>query len=92
MRTPRRLGYARRHTLKVSAHPRTHARTPASARAQNSTEPKPTREKAAAKPAREKAAPMVEAEPVHKPNAAPAGDEGWNGPMPGFLGVGFGTS
>ena len=55
-------------------------------------EPKPAREKAAAKPAREKAAPMVEAEPAQKPNAAPAGDDGWNGPMPGFLGVGFGTT
>jgi len=55
-------------------------------------EPKPAREKAAAKPAREKAAPMVEAEPAQKPSTAPAGDDGWNGPMPGFLGVGFGTS
>ena len=55
-------------------------------------EPKPAREKAAAKPAREKAAPMVEAEPAQKPNAAPAGDAGWNGPMHGFLGVGFGTT
>lgn len=56
------------------------------------TEPKPAREKAAAKPAREKAAPMVEAKPTDKPSAAPAGDDGWNGPMPSFLGVGFGTS
>ncbi len=55
-------------------------------------EPKPAREKAAAKPAREKAAPMVEAKPTDKPSAAPAGDDGWNGPMPSFLGVGFGTS
>jgi superfamily II DNA/RNA helicase len=55
-------------------------------------EPKPAREKAAAKPAREKAAPKAEAEPAQKPSAAPAGDDGWNGPMPGFLGVGFGTS
>ena len=44
------------------------------------------------KPARKKAAPMVEAEPAQKPSAAPASDDGWNGPMPGFLGVGFGTS
>ena len=56
------------------------------------SEPKPAREKAAAKPAREKAAPKAEAEPAQKPSAAPAGDDGWNGPMPGFLGVGFGTS
>ena len=56
------------------------------------SEPKPAREKAAAKPAREKPAPMVEAEPAQKPSAAPASDDGWNGPMPGFLGVGFGTS
>ena len=55
-------------------------------------EPKPAREKAAAKPAREKAAPMVEAEPAQKPSAAPTSDDGWNGPMPGCLGVGFGTS
>jgi len=55
-------------------------------------EPKPAREKAVAKPAREKAAPKAEAEPAQKPSAAPAGDDGWNGPMPGFLGVGFGTS
>ena len=56
------------------------------------SEPKPAREKAAAKPAREKPAPMVEAEPAQKPSATPASDDGWNGPMPGFLGVGFGTS
>jgi superfamily II DNA/RNA helicase len=55
-------------------------------------EPKPAREKAAAKPAREKPAPTIETEPAQKPSAAPAGDDGWNGPMPGFLGVGFGTS
>jgi len=55
-------------------------------------EPKPAPEKAAAKPAREKAAPTFEAEPAQKPVAGPAGDDGWNGPMPGFLGVGFGTS
>jgi hypothetical protein len=56
------------------------------------SEPKLAREKAAAKPAREKATPTVEAEPAQKPVAAPASDDGWNGPMPGFLGVGFGTS
>ncbi len=55
-------------------------------------ETKPAREKAAVKPARENASPMVEAEPAQKPSAAVAGDDGWNGPMPGFLSVGFGTS
>lgn len=56
------------------------------------SEPKPAREKAAPKPAREKATPKAEAEPAAKPSAAPAGDDGWNGPMPGFLSVGFGTT
>lgn len=44
------------------------------------------------KPAREKVAPKAEAEPAAKPSGTPAGDDGWNGPMPGFLSVGFGTS
>jgi superfamily II DNA/RNA helicase len=50
-------------------------------------EPKPERAVAEPKSAREK--------PVAKPTVAKSddesGDDGWNGPMPGFLGVGFGS-
>ena len=54
--------------------------------------PEPVREKAAAKPAREKAAPKAEvAKPEQSTGAATSGDDGWNGPMPGFLSVGFGS-
>ncbi len=53
---------------------------------------KPAREKPAAKPAREKAGPKADADQTNKPNGAPAGDDGWNGPLPGFLSVGFGTT
>ena len=55
-------------------------------------EPKPVREKAEAKPARAKAAPKAEAAKPDQPSGAAAvDDDGWNGPMPGFLSVGFGT-
>ena len=53
---------------------------------------KPVREKAPAKPAREKPAPKVEtAKSSQSGEAAAPGDDSWNGPMPGFLSVGFGT-
>ncbi|MFN3451032.1 MAG: DEAD/DEAH box helicase [Sphingorhabdus sp.] len=68
------------------------ARPEAPAEAEAASSPKPVREKAAAKPAREKPAPKAEAKPAEKPSATPAGDDGWNGPMPGFLSFGFGTS
>ncbi len=68
------------------------ARPEAPAEAEAPSSPKPAREKAAPKPAREKAAPKAEADPAAKPNGTPAGDDRWNGPMPGFLSVGFGTS
>ena len=54
-------------------------------------EPKPVREKTIAKPAREKAAPKTEAAKRDQAGGAAAVDDGWNGPMPGFLSVGFGT-
>jgi superfamily II DNA/RNA helicase len=54
-------------------------------------EPKPAREKAAAKPAREKPAPKAETTKPAQSSGATAGDDGWNGPMPGFLSVGFDT-
>jgi hypothetical protein len=54
-------------------------------------EAKPVREKAPAKPAREKPAPKVETAKAEKPAAETTGDDGWNGPMPGFLSVGFDT-
>ncbi len=55
-------------------------------------ETKPVREKAPAKPAREKPAPKVEtAKPGQSGETAAPGDDSWNGPMPGFLSVGFGT-
>jgi len=49
------------------------------------------REKAVAKPAREKSAPKAEVAKPDQSNGADAGDDGWNGPMPGFLSVGFGS-
>jgi superfamily II DNA/RNA helicase len=55
------------------------------------SEPKPVREKAPTKPAPEKPAAKVEAAKVEKPAPTVAGDDGWNGPMPGFLSVGFDT-
>ncbi len=55
-------------------------------------ETKPVREKAPAKPAREKPAPKVEtAKSTQSGEATAPGDDSWNGPMPGFLSVGFGT-
>jgi len=49
-------------------------------------------EKAAAKPARKKPAPKIEtAKPDQSAGAAAPGDDSWNGPMPGFLSVGFGS-
>jgi superfamily II DNA/RNA helicase len=55
-------------------------------------EPKPLPEKVVAKPAREKSAPKAEvAKPDQSSGAATSGDDGWNGPMPGFLSVGFGS-
>lgn len=75
------------------AEPKAKAERPeAPAEAEAPSSPKPAREKAAPKPAREKAAPKAEAEPAAKPNGTPAGDDRWNGPMPGFLSVGFGTT
>jgi superfamily II DNA/RNA helicase len=54
--------------------------------------PEPVREKAVAKPAREKQAPKAEmAKPDQSSGTATSGDDGWNGPMPGFLSVGFGS-
>ena len=56
------------------------------------SEPKPVREKAAAKPPRATPAPKAEAtKPDQSSGAAATGDDGWNGPMPGFLSVGFGS-
>ena len=52
--------------------------------------PEPVREKAVAKPAREKQAPKAETVKPDQSNGA-AGDDGWNGPRPGFLSVGFGS-
>ncbi len=53
---------------------------------------KPARETAAAKPLREKPAPKAEAaRPDQSGKSAATGDDGWNGPMPGFLSVGFDT-
>jgi hypothetical protein len=49
------------------------------------------RAKAVAKPAREKQAPKAETVKPDQSNGAAAGDDGWNGPMPGFLSVGFGS-
>jgi superfamily II DNA/RNA helicase len=68
------------------------ARPEAPAEAEAPSSPKPAREKAAPKPAREKAAPKAEAQQEEKPSGTPAGDDRWNGPMPGFLSVGFGTT
>jgi len=41
---------------------------------------------------REKPAPKVEtAKPSQSGETTAPGDDSWNGPMPGFLSVGFGT-
>ena len=54
--------------------------------------PEPVREKAVAKPSREKQAPKAEmAKPDQSSGNATSDDDGWNGPMPGFLSVGFGS-
>jgi superfamily II DNA/RNA helicase len=54
--------------------------------------PEPVREKAVARPAREKQAPKAEmAKPDQSSGNATSDDDGWNGPMPGFLSVGFGS-
>jgi superfamily II DNA/RNA helicase len=54
--------------------------------------PEPVREKVVAKPAREKQAPKAEmAKPDQSSGNATSDDDGWNGPMPGFLSVGFGS-
>jgi superfamily II DNA/RNA helicase len=55
-------------------------------------DPKAVRAKAAAKPARETSAPKTETvKPDQSSGAVVSGDDGWNGPMPGFLSVGFDT-
>ncbi len=55
-------------------------------------EPKAPREKTAAKPVHQKSAAMPEmVNPDQSSGAATSGDDGWNGPMPGFLSVGFGS-
>jgi superfamily II DNA/RNA helicase len=54
--------------------------------------PEPVREKAVARPAREKQALKAEmAKPDQSSGNATSDDDGWNGPMPGFLSVGFGS-
>ena len=58
---------------------------PAKARSET---PKPDHGQVEAKPEREKAAPKAAAKPAPKDEPS---DDGWNGPMPGFLGVGFGS-
>ena len=50
--------------------------------------PNPADVEVEAKPVRQNPAPKVAAKPA--PQDEP-GDDGWNGPMPGFLGVGFGS-
>ena len=55
------------------------------------SQPKPVREKTVAKPAREKPEPKPESAKPAQSGGAATGDDGWNGPMPGFLSVGFGT-
>ena len=55
-------------------------------------EPKASREKTAAKPVHQKSVAMPEmVNPDQSSGAATSGDDGWNGPMPGFLSVGFGS-
>ena len=56
------------------------------------SEPKLLREKTAAKPAREKSAAKVEVAKADQPRQSETGEDSWNGPMPGFLSVGFGTT
>jgi superfamily II DNA/RNA helicase len=63
---------------------------PAEAAAETS-QPKPVREKTVAMPAREKPEPKPESAKPAQSGGAATGDDGWNGPMPGFLSVGFGT-
>ena len=56
--------------------------------------PKVDKPKAARPPAeakREQAKPVPKAKPETQASDDAAGDDGWNGPMPGFLGVGFGS-
>ena len=55
------------------------------------SQPKPVREKTVAKPAPEKPEPKPESVKPAQSGGAATGDDGWNGPMPGFLSVGFGT-
>nr|MBP6441635.1 ATP-dependent helicase [Sphingorhabdus sp.] len=52
----------------------------------------PVRAKTVAKPAREKKSPKAETVKPDSSNGEAVGDDRWNGPMPGFLGVGFGTT
>ena len=52
----------------------------------------PVRAKTVAKPAREKKAPKAETVKPDPSNGEAEADDRWNGPMPGFLGVGFGTT
>ena len=59
--------------------------------AAETSQPKPVREKTVAKPAREKPEPKPESAKPAQSGGAATGDDGWNGPMPGFLSVGFGT-
>jgi superfamily II DNA/RNA helicase len=54
-------------------------------------QPKPVRKKSAAKPAHEKSEPKPETAKPAQSGGAAIGDDGWNGPMPGFLSVGFGA-
>ncbi len=51
---------------------------------------KPKAERAEAEPKSEREQPAPKAAPRTKQDDEP-GDDGWNGPMPGFLGVGFGS-
>jgi superfamily II DNA/RNA helicase len=55
-------------------------------------EQKAPREKTAAKPVHQKSAAKPDmVNPDQSSGAATSGDDGWNGPMPGFLSVGFGS-
>ena len=86
---------AKSAALQIRKAPASKAKEPRPAGPEVATqapETKPVREKAPAKPAREKSAPKVEtAKPDQSAGAAAPGDDSWNGPMPGFLSVGFGT-
>lgn len=59
-------------------------------RAPKADKPKAEITAADAKPARVKVEPKTASRPTPKQDDE-AGDDGWNGPMPGFLGVGFGS-